>query len=156
MNALEIFDILTRRRVFVRVVNLKIDKLDDSGLPIYTPQIKVTIGKDGHELATFIGDSLEIELNNAYNWAIENKVIRNAPEYTAQCETCMRKIGGEVLDVCKDSTSEWRHCEWNGDKTPCHCTYKMFWDTYPETHWRTILSPEQFTLAKSLNKPINK
>lgn len=156
MNALEIFDILTRRRVFVRVVNLKVDKLDDSGLPIYAPQIKVTIGKDSHELATFIGDSLEIELNNAYNWAIENKVIRNAPEYTAQCKTCMRKIGGEILDVCKDSTSEHRHCPSWGHEKQDHCLYKIYWEQYPESYWRTILSTEQFALAKSICTKSNK
>lgn len=153
MNALEIFDILTRRRVFVRVSNLQIDGLDDFGHPKYTTSIKVTIGKGGAELATFIGDSLEEELNNAYNWAIENKVIMDAPVYLPQCETCMRKITGEVLDVCKDSDDPNRHCEWHGSKTKDHCLYKIYWDNYPESNWKTLLTSEQFALAKSLNTP---
>ncbi|MCM1543696.1 MAG: hypothetical protein NC110_00195 [Ruminococcus sp.] len=151
MNGLEIFDILTRRKVFVRVSNLKIDGVDESGQPIYSPCVKVTIGKGGVELATFIGTSLETELNNAYSWAIENNVVKDAPEYTAQCETCMRKLCGEILEVCKDSTDENRHCQWWGHESQDHCTYKIPWDKYPESYWRTILSPEQFALAKLLN-----
>ena len=150
MNGLEIFDILTRRKVFVRVSNLKIDGVDESGQPIYSPCVKVTIGKGGVELATFIGTSLETELNNAYQWAIDNKVIRDAPEYTAQCETCLRKIGNEVLDVCKDSSSEHRHCQSWGHEKQDYCLYKIYWEQYLESYWRTILSPEQFALAKSI------
>lgn len=157
MNALEIFDILTRRRVFVRVSNLKIDGVDESGQPRYSTSIKVTIGKGGVELATFIGKNFEVELNNAYNWAIDNKVIWDAPVHLPQCETCMRRIGGEVLEVCKDPENSFRHLEWNGDKTPNHCAYKLYLDSYPESYWKTILTPEQFALAKSLNNnPINK
>lgn len=151
MNALEIFDILTRRNVFVRVSNLKIDGVDESGQPIYVPSIKVTIGKGGVELATFIGLSLEEELNNAYIWAMDNKVIKDAPEYTAQCETCMRKLTGQVLDVCKDSTDPNRHCPWWGHENQDHCTYKIPWDKYPESYWRNVLSPGQFNIAKRLN-----
>lgn len=150
MNALEIFDILTNRRVFVRVSNLKIDGLNESGQPQYSRQIKVTIGKDGIELATFVGDSLEAELNNAYKWAIDNKVIKNAPEYLPQCESCMYRIGGQVLGVCKDPESQYRHADWNGSKSHDHCLYKLYWNNYPESHWRSILTPEQFKVAQSI------
>lgn len=156
MNGLEIFDILTRRNVFIRVSNLKIDGVDESGQPIYTPQIKVTIGKGGIELATFIGESLETELNNAYQWAIENKVVSDAPMYLPQCETCMRKICGQVLDVCKDSSSPYRHNDWHNTTSKDYCVYKLFWDKYPESQWATMLTPEQFSLAKSLCSTINK
>ncbi|MCM1219650.1 MAG: hypothetical protein NC548_34655 [Lachnospiraceae bacterium] len=73
-------------------------------------------------------------------------------EYTAQCETCMRKLAGEVLEVCKNSTDPNRHCQWYSSKTQDFCAYKIFWDRYPESHWQTILSPEQFAKAKSLNQ----
>ena len=159
MNGLEIFDILTRRNVFIRVSNLKIDGLDESGQPIYTPQIKVTIGKGGVELATFIGESLETELNNAYKWAIENKVVSDAPIYLPQCETCMRKIAGEVLDVCKDETNSFRHQNWHTTNNHDHCVYKLSWDSYTDSYWASVLTPEQLTHAKSLiqqQKQINK
>lgn len=155
MNGLEIFNILTRRGVFIRVSNLKIDGLDESGQPIYTPQVKITIGKNGVELATFIGESLETELNNAYDWAIENKVVSDAPMYLPQCETCMRKIAGEVLDVCKDASSPYRNQDWhNTSKCDC-CLYKIFGDSYPESYWATCLTPEQLSFAKSLNSKKN-
>ncbi len=149
MNAIEIFDILTRRRVFVRVVNLQIDGVDDSGTPIYKPSIKVTIGKNGVELATFIGESFETEMNNGYNWAIENKIIMDAPVYLPQCEKCMRKIGGEILEICKDPENPNRHQNWHHTKANDYCLYSLDWGSYPESHWKLCLTSEQFALAKS-------
>lgn len=73
-------------------------------------------------------------------------------EYTEQCQTCMRKLVGEVLEVCKDATNENRHCKWHGGKSQDFCVYKIFWDRYPEAHWQTILTAEQFAKAKSLNQ----
>ena len=152
MNALEIFDIFTRRGVNIHVSNMKPIGWDEAGNALFAPQVKVVIGKNGISLATFIGDTLEVELNNAYHWAIENKVVNDAPVYLAQCETCMRKIAGNVLDVCKDETNSFRHQNWHTTTNHDYCVYALSWDSYPESHWASVLTPEQFAHAKSLNK----
>ena len=88
-------------------------------------------------------------LNRIFGTSMFNQ---NEAQYTAQCETCMRKLAGEVLDVCKDSSSEHRHCAPWGREKQDYCLYKMYWELYPESYWQTILTPEQFALAKSLNQ----
>lgn len=152
MNPLEIFDIFTRRNVTVQVSNMKPTGWDDSGNPLFAPQVKIAIGKNGIPLATFIGDSFEVEMNNAYQWAIDNKVVNDAPVYLPQCEKCMRKIGGEVLDVCKDETDPSRHQAWHTTDKKDYCLYCLSWDSYSASYWKQILTPEQFAHAKSVNQ----
>lgn len=106
----------------------------------------VELAKGKKKPIRIVDASFDKAINEAYKQAIEKGFIHDKPQYTDQCRNCMYRHCHQVLQVCKESESEYRHREYNGLSN--QCVYKMHWDSYGgEAHWKRMLTPGDYQKA---------